>query len=301
MPNVTPNYGLKKPLPEEFYDIGVHNENMDVIDAKLKSIEGASEGIEYLKNINPTTTGYNTLLEYMASRYDDHPVIFGSVGGFSDLPAFSDGDTTAQGCINLCGGILTVTLWLRTETWCRGTNSLVSWTDTWRKIFDTKGGTINGALYINKDGERKGWIEPVTGEHELNIIATNDSKGIIRYLNINAEEDVEPNAIINVIDGQKIYKLYGEHNSPVKVFETTITTNWTADGDFFYQDIVVEGILDTDRAHVDILTGSDNSTCVACCEEFCKVFRVKTSNDSIRVWVTEPTEMEVPIQLEVVR
>jgi len=36
MPNVTKNYGLKKPLPEEFYDIAVQNENMDIIDEELK-------------------------------------------------------------------------------------------------------------------------------------------------------------------------------------------------------------------------------------------------------------------------
>lgn len=32
MPNITNNFGLTKPLPEEFYDINVHNENMDKID-----------------------------------------------------------------------------------------------------------------------------------------------------------------------------------------------------------------------------------------------------------------------------
>lgn len=38
MPNVTENYGLKKPLADEFYDINVQNENMDVIDSKLKEL-----------------------------------------------------------------------------------------------------------------------------------------------------------------------------------------------------------------------------------------------------------------------
>ena len=35
MPNVTKNYGLTKPFPEEFYDIAVHNQNMDIIDETL--------------------------------------------------------------------------------------------------------------------------------------------------------------------------------------------------------------------------------------------------------------------------
>lgn len=36
MPNLTENYGLKKPLSEEFYDVNVQNENMDIIDEELK-------------------------------------------------------------------------------------------------------------------------------------------------------------------------------------------------------------------------------------------------------------------------
>lgn len=35
MPNYTKNLGLTKPFPEEFYDIGVHNANMDKIDAEV--------------------------------------------------------------------------------------------------------------------------------------------------------------------------------------------------------------------------------------------------------------------------
>lgn len=41
MANKTTNYGLTKPLPEEFYDIGVHNANMDIIDAELKKKYGS--------------------------------------------------------------------------------------------------------------------------------------------------------------------------------------------------------------------------------------------------------------------
>ena len=39
MAEKTTNFGLTKPLPEEFYDVGVQNGNMDIIDAKLKELE----------------------------------------------------------------------------------------------------------------------------------------------------------------------------------------------------------------------------------------------------------------------
>lgn len=39
MAEQTPNYGLTKPELEEFYDVGVQNSNMDIIDSALKNSE----------------------------------------------------------------------------------------------------------------------------------------------------------------------------------------------------------------------------------------------------------------------
>ncbi|WPK12224.1 hypothetical protein R6U77_00625 [Lysinibacillus louembei] len=39
MPNHTTNYNLIKPTPAEFYDIEVHNENMDTIDTNLADVQ----------------------------------------------------------------------------------------------------------------------------------------------------------------------------------------------------------------------------------------------------------------------
>ena len=36
MAEKTTNYGLTKPTPEDFYDVNVQNENMDIIDRELK-------------------------------------------------------------------------------------------------------------------------------------------------------------------------------------------------------------------------------------------------------------------------
>ena len=42
MANKTTNYGLTKPLPEEFYDVGVQNDNMDIIDTQIKALDPKS-------------------------------------------------------------------------------------------------------------------------------------------------------------------------------------------------------------------------------------------------------------------
>lgn len=39
MADMTTNYGMQKPLPEEKYNVAVHNMNMDIIDSALKRME----------------------------------------------------------------------------------------------------------------------------------------------------------------------------------------------------------------------------------------------------------------------
>lgn len=39
----TDNYGLKKPEETDFYDVQDQNDNMDIIDAKMKEIEDAAD------------------------------------------------------------------------------------------------------------------------------------------------------------------------------------------------------------------------------------------------------------------
>ena len=51
MPNYTTNYNLTKPLGSELYSIDVQNDNMDKIDAGLKSVEGSfSDSINQLNS-----------------------------------------------------------------------------------------------------------------------------------------------------------------------------------------------------------------------------------------------------------
>ena len=46
MANTTSNYGLIKPVEEEYYDIGVFNANVDTIDNQLKENENSINGLK---------------------------------------------------------------------------------------------------------------------------------------------------------------------------------------------------------------------------------------------------------------
>lgn len=84
-------------------------------------------------------------------------------------------------------------------------------------------------------------------------------------------------------------------------YTATVTSTWTASDSYYYQDIVVDGILATDNPIVDINPGSDNAANITYSECICKVFRITTSANSIRVWATEAIASAFPIQLKVVR
>jgi hypothetical protein len=92
------------------------------------------QGVLNLKHINPETTGFASLLEYMGSIYDRNIIVSGHISGFSDMP---DGVSVLHGTINVVGGQLTVSGNARTAYYYRGTNSITEWTHEWRKVYDT--------------------------------------------------------------------------------------------------------------------------------------------------------------------
>ena len=115
--------------------------------------------------------------------------------------------------------------------------------------------------------------------------------------------------LYDVIDGtEKIYSLFGEHNLELLadslasqgLKSATVTATWTASGGYFYQDVTVSGITSADTPVIDILPGSDNAANVLYSEAICKVFRITTSTDSVRVWATEAITTAFPIRIKVV-
>ena len=86
-------------------------------------------------------------------------------------------------------------------------------------------------------------------------------------------------------------------------YTATVTTTWTASGNYFYQDVAVSGILAADNPIVDInpSSGAGHDSVVLYSEAMCKVFRIQTSANTIRLWATEQPTIAFPIQLKVVR
>ena len=120
MANKTTNYGLTKPLPEEFYDINVHNNNMDVIDEQLKK--------KYDPDNKPTASDIGAdskgsaaqaladAKEYVNAQMQNIPTpdVSGQISAHnSDTSAHSDIRTKADAALPKSGGTMTGNLTLK--------------------------------------------------------------------------------------------------------------------------------------------------------------------------------------------
>ena len=107
-----------------------------------------------------------------------------------------------------------------------------------------------------------------------------------------------------LLNGEGVAELWNIVNTKkasTATYTATVTTSWTKSGVYYYQDIAVSGIVANDTPVVDIVSGSDNAANVLYAEAICKVFRITTSANSIRVWAKEAINTAFPIQLKVVR
>lgn len=58
MANFTANYNLTKPLQTEYYDVDVFNENADIVDSEIKSLNDSVTDLNSLISGNFGTDGY---------------------------------------------------------------------------------------------------------------------------------------------------------------------------------------------------------------------------------------------------
>lgn len=89
----TTNYNLKKPATTDFYDIGDHNDNMDAIDATMKSISDdvTSQGTT-LQTLNGKITGNGKLEDKVGDLCDglDYDPTDGNLGALNEIDSRLD-------------------------------------------------------------------------------------------------------------------------------------------------------------------------------------------------------------------
>ena len=101
MAEKTTNYNLTKPSSEDFYDVKVHNDNMDIIDSELKNINNnigaADEKIEILEGdtkdlSDKLNTSRSNLISHLAAP-NPHNITPSTIG-LGDVPNVPTNDQT---------------------------------------------------------------------------------------------------------------------------------------------------------------------------------------------------------------
>lgn len=81
----------------------------------------------------------------------------------------------------------------------------------------------------------------------------------------------------------------------------TVPVSWTASGRYFYQQVSVPGMLETDNPVADILPGTDNDANKLYAEAWAKVQSIDTLDGAVKLWCTSMPGTAFPVQFKVVR
>ena len=113
--------------------------------------------------------------------------------------------------------------------------------------------------------------------------------------------------LVSVMIDTENYKAYIQSSSSAITYHATLLSdNWVFDDlsmAYYYQEVDVDGILESDNPIVDI--DSEYSNDIMDIYEYnnniCKIFYLKTYDGKIKAWSTEWIDKNLPIQLKVVR
>ena len=84
-----------------------------------------------------------------------------------------------------------------------------------------------------------------------------------------------------------------------KVLFTTVPVNWTKSGNFYYQDIAVEGMSEKYSPIVNCQYGNDQDMNAKYKEAFGLVHDVDTMDGSVRIWCTSAPTIEFTVKFTI--
>jgi hypothetical protein len=238
MAEKTTNFGLTKPLPEEFYDVAVQNKNMDIIDEKLK------EAMESSGDITPESIGASPINGLGALPDGANINTFSGKNGWYMLNAnYSYTNIPAE--IVSTWAILTIKDKTAILHGINGhlyhSNNIGGTTIDWKQVFTTEGGTLTGNVDMHNAQPTMTMYNDVGRRLRIRY----DANGIAWFTSGTEDTSAysalkllpETNDIINTLmldiyeDGQnKSYNIFGEHNKELlrNALFTASTTDLTA-------------------------------------------------------------------------
>ncbi len=180
-----------------------------------------------------------------------------------------------------------------------------------------EGGTLTGELKISSDYAKVKMAATASSHTELmkNADSADDYGTILRDTNGDDVAELKLNASEGSLKFAKEgneYSVYHEGNPPTAeavgaattfLYTAIVTTTWKlrSDGTYYYQDVSVDGILESDTPIADVVLGADADANAAYLEAWACVNRISTADGSITLYASEAPGSAMTIQLKVVR
>ena len=86
-----------------------------------------------------------------------------------------------------------------------------------------------------------------------------------------------------------------ENSETLSKKEATITTTWTSENNYYVQEIVVDGVTGIDSSTIDLIV--DMSNYKQQLQQWGKIIKIDTEEGKIKVYASEQTTIELPIQM----
>ena len=86
-----------------------------------------------------------------------------------------------------------------------------------------------------------------------------------------------------------------ENSETLTKKEATITTTWTSENNYYVQEIVVDGVTGIDSSTIDLIV--DMSNYKQQLQQWGKIIKIDTEEGKIKVYASEQTTIELPIQM----
>ena len=97
MANKTTNLGLTKPLPEEFYDVNVQNDNMNKIDEEIGKLQTAVNNSANKTIIELTTTSQTAVTLQLSPMNDNKEYRYTYTSGLPNMTLSLDSNNSFTG------------------------------------------------------------------------------------------------------------------------------------------------------------------------------------------------------------
>lgn len=181
-----------------------------------------------------------------------------------------------------------------------------------KAVKDNKDQQID-ATYIKSISVSGKIITITKGDNTTSTITTQDTvsnafgKVVINGTTISADAatdslNIEAGDNINITPDATNDKVTISADNPSTTYNATIGTEWAGNEAPYTQTITITGITVNDTPIVDIITNnSDYEALTTQLEEFGSIYRITTAANSITVYTTKKTTVEIPIQLKCVK